>query len=114
MSTLTNDVVSIDVDTSENWIIQINDCDLSGNPIPHTSDVLHADVKDAEGNIVFSADSGDELTIVGGTTNGILLTVPWSIVSTLPGATYYVSLVIVKDANNREKILDLELRHSVL
>jgi hypothetical protein len=114
MSTLTNDVASIDVDNTENWIVQINDTNLDGDPIPHTGDTLHADVKDASGNIVFSADSGDELSIAGGTTNGILLSVPWSIVKDLPAATYYATIVIVKDANNREKIIDLELRHSVL
>jgi hypothetical protein len=114
MSTLTNDIVSIDVDNTENWTVIIEDTDLSGNPIAHTGDTLHADVKDASGNIVFSADTGDELSLVGGSTNQIQLSVPWNIVSTLEAATYYVSLVIIKDANNREKILDLELRHSVL
>jgi hypothetical protein len=114
MSTLTNDIVSIDVDNTENWTIQVNDCDLSGDPIPHSGDTLHADVKDASGNIVFSADTGDEIAIAGGSSNGIIITVPWSVTSTLAAATYYVSLVKIIDANNREKIIDLELRHSVL
>jgi hypothetical protein len=114
MSTLTNNVVSIDVDNTENWSIRINDCDLDGNPISHSGDSLLAVIKDGNGATVFSAESGDEISIVGGTTNGILLTVPWSVVSVLPAATYYASLVIVKDANNREKIIDLEIRHSVL
>jgi hypothetical protein len=114
MSTLTNDVVSVDVDNTENWTIQINDTNHEGTAIPHLTDVLHADVKDANGNIVFEADLGDELSVVGAEANGILLSVPWSIVKDLPAATYYATLVIIRDADNREKIIDLELRHSVL
>jgi hypothetical protein len=114
MSTLTNSVVSIDVDSTENWTIQVNDTDLNGDPISHVGDQLLAEIKDSEGNIVFTAESGDELSIAGGTTNGIVLSVPWSVVKDLPAATYYASLVVLTDENNRTKIIDLELRHSVL
>jgi hypothetical protein len=112
MSTLTNDVVSIDTDNTEDWRILVNDTDLSGNAISHLTDTLLAVVKDADGNTVFSAESGDELSLVG--SNGILLTVPWSITSTLPAAQYFASLVVVKSPTSREKIIDLVIRHSVL
>jgi hypothetical protein len=114
MSTLTNDLVSVDVDSTEDWKVAIYDTDLSGNPIAHSGDTLLAVIKDADGVVVFSAESGDELSVIGGTSNGILLTVPWSTVKDLPAAQYFYSLVVVTDADHREKIVDVVLRHSVL
>lgn len=114
MSTLTNDVVSIDVDSTEDWLIQIVDTDLDGTAIPHTSDTLLMEIKDADGTVVFTAESGDEISIAGGTTNTIVIAVPWSFVKDLAEATYYGSLVVVVDADHRTKIIDLEIRHSVL
>ena len=113
MSYLTIEPVTVDVSNVEDWSIQINDLDLDGNPISHMDDDLYAEVKDAQGNVVFTAEKGDELSIVPGTTNNILFTVPWGIVKDLPGAQYFAALIVIVSPTSRKKITDIIFRHEV-
>jgi hypothetical protein len=114
LSTLVNEPIYIDVDNTEDWSVIIEDIDLeTGDEIPHTGETLSAVVKDADGNTLFTADSGSEISLVPGTTNQIQITVPYSITSTWPAAQYYGSLVIVVSATSRRKIVDLVFRHEV-
>ena len=113
MAFLPNEPVLVDVDNTENWLIHIYDSDYDGKPIPHTGENLYAAIKDADGLIVFEAEIGDELSIIPGTTHGIQLSVPWGIVKDLPPAQYYATIVAIEDANNRDKIIDLVIRHEV-
>lgn len=113
MAYLPNEPVLVDTDNTENWVIQVFDNDYDGNPIPHTGENLFAEIKDADGVVVFDAEIGDELSIIPGTTNGVQLSVPWSIVKDLPPAQYYASLVAIVDTNNRHKILDMIIRQAV-
>lgn len=109
MSTIPNEPAAFEVDNTEDWNITIVDSDLNGNPIPHTSDVLFTEIKDADGNIVFTPT----LALVPGTTNAIQLIVPWSTVHTLPSAEYFASVVTVVSATSRVKIVDIVIRHDV-
>ena len=103
----------LDVDNSENWLIHIYDSDYDGKPIPHTDENLFAEIKDADGVIVFTAEIGDELSLIPGTTHGIQLSVPWGVVKDLPAAQYFCTIVVIQDAMNRDKIIDLVICHEV-
>lgn len=113
MSFLPNEPALIDVDNTENWLIHIYDNDYDGNPIPHIGENLYAAIKDADGMIVFEAEIGDELSMIPGTTHGIQLFVPWAVTKDLPAAQYYATIVAIENADRREKIIDLVIRHEV-
>jgi hypothetical protein len=111
MSILTNEPVTIDLDDTEDWEIQFNDTDLSGQPIPHTGQTLQAVFKDAQGNIVFTAESEDEISIVGGTSHSILISVPWATVATFPAGELTATLVQIVSDTRRKKIIDVTIRY---
>jgi hypothetical protein len=113
MAFLPNEPVLVDCDNTENWLIHIYDSDLDGKPIPHTGQTLYAQVKDADGSVVFEAEMGDELSIIPGTDNGVQLLVPWGVVKDLPAAQYYCTIVVIESETSRDKVIDLVIRHEV-
>jgi hypothetical protein len=113
-TTVTGEPVPIDVSNAEDWDFTIYDVDgTTGDAIPHTSDTLRCDLRDADDTLLVSMTTANGyLSIKAGTTHGIRFLIPWGTVKDYTPGEYFGTLVIVVSSTSRTKIVDIVVRHS--